>query len=388
MTSPPHKPDSGRARLPAKDAAPRISGETYFFRDSGQFDLLRLRLLPELIERRQGTRTLKAWSAGCASGEEVYSIAMVIGELLPRREDWNILIVGSDIDSKALAKAERGRYGSWSFRQAPAALRQRYFHRQGDEWELDASVRRMVSLRRMDLVRDEYPGGDLRDMDLILCRNVFIYLDDATVAAVAGKLSDTLGEGGYLMTGHTELIGHGVRNLGSRLFGEGVVYQHAAAAAPPVQPALPPVHAAAPSPTANVAAAPAMAPSAPSGDDLLDAARRQADRGDYAQAEQTCRQALAAMPLAPRPHFLLAQLAQLGGDFDEAARQLEQTLYLDPGDVAAHLELAALCERTGNATRARMLRKLALDIVRALPADTAIEPYETTSSELAQWLAQ
>jgi tetratricopeptide (TPR) repeat protein len=129
-----------------------------------------------------------------------------------------------------------------------------------------------------------------------------------------------------------------------------------------------------------------LPPAAP--EDLLAAARELADRGEYGLAEQTCHQALALAPLASEPHFLLAQLAQLRGDFEQAGGLLDKTLYLDPRCVAAHLELAALCERAENLPRAQTLRRAALDIVRALPADTAIEPYETSAAEMAQWLAQ
>jgi chemotaxis protein methyltransferase CheR len=129
-------------------------------------------------------------------------------------------------------------------------------------------------------------------------------------------------------------------------------------------------------------------PIAPGAKDLLASAHAFADRGEYDQAAQTCRRALSVAPLAPEPHFLLAQLAQLKGDFEQARELLDKTLYLDPRSIAATLELAALCERTENLLRAQTLRRTALDIVRALPGDAVIEPYETTATEMAQWLAQ
>lgn len=104
------------------------SGETFFFRDHGQFDLLRLRLLPELIEQHHHDKTLRLWSAGCASGEEVYSLAMLVDMLLPEHGGWDILILGTDIDSAAIAKARRAQYGKWSFRMVPPGIQQRYFH--------------------------------------------------------------------------------------------------------------------------------------------------------------------------------------------------------------------------------------------------------------------
>ena len=372
------------------DRAPIINNETYFFRDHGQFDLLRLRLLPELIERRRDAKTLRLWSAGCSSGEEAYSLAMLVDMLLPERQGWDIQILGSDIDEKALAKARRAHYGQWSFRMAPTALKHRYFRRTGDEWTLDECIRNMVTFRAGDLIGDSCADAQLQDMDLILCRNVFIYFGATAVADVADKLAASLSEGGYLMTAHTELIGHRVPNLRSRLFAEGVVYQRAAsvsvaaAAIPRSARIVPPPAAATPAPRAPHV----PTPIAPGTKDLLASAHAFADRGDYDQAAQACRSALTVAPLAPEPHFLLAQLAQLNGDFDRARELLDKTLYLDHRNVAATLELAALCERQENLLRAQTLRRAALDIVRALPGDAVIEPYETTAAEMAQWLAQ
>lgn len=369
------------------DTAARPSSETYFFRDHGQFDLLRWRLLPELIERRRRVRTLRLWSAGCASGEEAYSLAMLVDMLLPDRNGWDILILGSDIDQAALTKARHGSYRQWSFRLVPPALQQRYFRRENEEWLLEENIRRMVTFRPGDLISDPFPSRELREMDLILCRNVFIYFTAANIAAVATKLAASLSEGGYLVTGHTELIGHRVQNLRSRLVAEGVVYQRLASISPApaeARPATPD----APTVAAARRVVVVRPPATPSVAELLATARQFADRGDYDRAERTCRQALAATPLSAAPHFLLAQLAQLRGDFAQAEELLDKTLYLDPRCVAAYLELAALCERADRLPRARTLRRAAQEIVRAMPADAVIDPYEMTAAEMAQRLGQ
>jgi len=384
-------------------------GETFFFRDHGQIDLLRLRLLPELIAQHRNDKTLRLWSAGCASGEEVYSLAMLVDMLLPKRDGWNILILGTDIDSAALARAQRGRYGQWSFRMVPAELQQRYFHLEGKEWILDERIRRMVTFRVANLVGEPFPdsASELHDMDLILCRNVFIYFNPAAVYSVAAKFAATLREGAYLLTAHTELIGHPVRELQSRLFVEGVVYQRisyqhlvarpvsppslsvatVAWRAPPV--VRPSVNLAAKAPPAVVqVTSPAPLPLAPTDEMLLKEARAHADRGEFGLAEQTCRKALAVNPLAATPYFLLAQLAQVKADFNQAKECLNKAIYLDSHFVAAYLELAALCERAEDISRAQTLRSSALGIVRAMPKDEIIEQYEMTAGELTQWLAQ
>jgi chemotaxis protein methyltransferase CheR len=373
------------------------SAETFFFRDSGQFDLLRLQLLPQLIARHGNDKTLRLWSAGCASGEEAYSLAMLVDMLLPERGAWDIRIFGTDIDSAALAKAKAGRYRQWSFRMVPAAWQQRYFHRAGDEWAIDDGIRGMVTFGVANLVN---AGGGglalgLHDMDLILCRNVFIYFDPAIVLSVAEILAARLVAGGYLMTAHTELMGYPMPELESRLFAEGVVYQrpvHPPATAAPTaagQIAAPVAAASLPAEKARGVKTPAKRRDTPRpATDYSASARACADRGEYALAEQMCRSALAADPLVAAPYFLLAQLAEIRGDRGQARECLDKAIYLDQRYVAAYLELAALHEREGNTQKAKSLRRTALEIVCEMPGNEPIEHVEITAGELAQWLAQ
>ena len=422
------------------------TGETFFFRDHGQFDLLRMRLLPELIARHRSDKTLRLWSAGCSSGEEAYSLAMLADMLLPERGGWDILILGTDIDSDAIARARRGRYGKWSFRMIPPELQQRYFHLEHDEYVLDERIRRMVTFRISNLVGEPFPDSELYGMDLILCRNVFIYFAPTAVSAIAAKFAATLREGGYLLTAHTELIGHPVQELESRLFAEGVVYQRrvkesapapairrvqvrepsalspqalekvrAQAEKEPIPPSQPNPAMGIPAPvpllrsdhgetSAGKGHAPSLARSAGDarnipppplagegwgeGALLLKEARAHADRGEFDVAEQACHNALAVNPLAATPYFLLAQLAQIKGDSNQAKDCLNKAIYLDYRFVAAYIELAALYERAGDIPRAQTLRRAALGIVRTMPDDEMIEQYETTAGDLKQWLAQ
>lgn len=368
----------------------QTSSETYFFRDNGQFDLLRNALLPELIERRSQNKTLLLWSAGCASGEEPYSLAILVDMLLPEKDNWLVLITGSDINKAALAKAKQGRYKKWSFRETPTEIQKRYFCRIDDEWILDERIRSMVSFHSMDIISEPFPNKDLHDIDLILCRNVFIYFDLATVALVANKLAATLNEGGYLMTAHTELNGVPMPDLQSKLFKTGMVYQRLNKT--PVT-TLPKAVAPPRLPTPDIKqwtlSAPddtSQNPSEPTA--LLTTARHLADRGEYDEAMKMCLQALSSEPLMAAPHFLLAQIAQLRGDFEGATKLLENTLYLDPSHTSALLELAALYERAQNQPRALSLRRTALSILRKLPNETLIEPYGATAGEITQWLTQ
>ena len=108
-------------------------GETYFFRHRAQFDALERTILPDLIARRSQERRLRIWSAGCATGEEPYSLAILLDRMLPDREAWSVMILGTDINRASLEQAQRGTYRSWSFRGVDQATQRRYFTRSGDE---------------------------------------------------------------------------------------------------------------------------------------------------------------------------------------------------------------------------------------------------------------
>ena len=199
-------------------------GETYFFRDRGQINLLKTKILPELIAKKRDIchkskdkkPCLKIWSAGCSSGEEPYSLAIMIKELIPDLIDWNILILGTDINTESIEKAEQGIYDSWSFRQVEPQIQKQYFHQQKMRWEVDSQIRKLVKFRCMNLFQEAFPNqlSDLHNIDAIVCRNVFIYFNSAAIATVLEKFYQTLNPGGYLIAGHTEL--HGQNQISAR----------------------------------------------------------------------------------------------------------------------------------------------------------------------------
>lgn len=211
--------------------------ESYFFRDQGQFGLLRQHIVPNLIQRKQELNngnpyayqrsTLRVWSAGCSTGEEAYSLAILLKELVPNEAQWDVVVIGTDVNPAVLERARRGVYSDWSFRTVDPKIKQQYFRSHRGEWEIDPQIRRLVRFQTSNLVQDEYPSThtDLYNFDLILCRNVFIYFSVASIALVLGKFYNTLAPGGYLMTGHTELQGQQTGNWQLTSFPESVVYQ-------------------------------------------------------------------------------------------------------------------------------------------------------------------
>ena len=205
------------------------NGESFFFRDQMQMNLLRKTILPELIARNAERRSLRIWSAGCSTGEEPYSLAMLLYELLPNPDAWNLIVLGTDLSEESVRRAQSGRYGSWSFRMVDPVLQRRYFREEGDCYQIDPKICRTVTFRHGNLLKDEFPavGSGIHDMDLILCRNVFIYFEPQGIATVVGKFARTLAPQGYLMTGHAELHQQDLKVLKAVRFPESVMYQRA-----------------------------------------------------------------------------------------------------------------------------------------------------------------
>jgi len=178
-------------------------GETYFFRDKKLFGLLENSILPEMIrKRRENGRRLRIWSAGCATGEEPYSIAILLGKLIRDLDDWNITLLATDINPMVLDKAAKGLYGNWSFRDVPSPVKERYFTKTGQgRYFLHPEFRKLVTFAYHNLILDPYPSltNNTNAMDVILCRNVLMYFAPDQQKEVVRGLSRCLVEGGLLI---------------------------------------------------------------------------------------------------------------------------------------------------------------------------------------------
>jgi chemotaxis protein methyltransferase CheR len=175
-------------------------GETYFFRHPEQFEVIRACILPQLLGDQRAP--LRVWSAGCATGEEPYSLAILLREAAAPIGK----IIGSDLSRARLAVARRGRYRKWSLRGVPTETIARYFQSAGTWYQLSPEIRAAVEFRYLNLVEDQYPSATagIWGMDLILCRNVLIYLDRSAVARVARKLVASLSDHGWLFLGASD----------------------------------------------------------------------------------------------------------------------------------------------------------------------------------------
>jgi len=211
------------------------TGESYFFRDSGQIFLLKNIILPNLIahqrqicqQQYQERPTLRIWSAGCSTGEEPYSLAILLTELIPDWQNWRLFVLGTDINSESIKKARAGIYGNWSFRTLDRVKKHNYFDLKNNEWSVQDYIRKLVRFESGNLVQDKFPdpSREMFNMDLILCRNVFVYFESSAIAQVLRKFYQTLRPGGYLLTAHAELYGQDLGAFSAQVFPQSVIYQ-------------------------------------------------------------------------------------------------------------------------------------------------------------------
>lgn len=177
-------------------------GETHFFRDEKLFRLLESEILPELIASRASNgRWIRIWSAGCATGEEPYSVAIVLSKLIEDMSSWNVTILATDINTRFLEKAKQGVYSSWSFRSVSPRFIDRYFVQVSQSSEILPEFRKMVSFERLNLAKDAFPllANNTFAMDVIFCRNVLMYFTESFQQHVVEKLCDCLVDGGSLI---------------------------------------------------------------------------------------------------------------------------------------------------------------------------------------------
>lgn len=185
------------------------TNETLFFRDKGPFELLQHKILPEIIDCRTPKSNvlktnIKIWSAAASTGQELYSIAIVLKELIPDLTRYNIKLLGTDISDNAISQASYGKYNKFEIeRGLPRAQLQKYFTPSGDFWKIKDEIRAMVNFRKMNLMT---PFAALGKFDIIFCRNVAIYFTLPDRKKLFNKIADSLVDDGFLVIGSTESL--------------------------------------------------------------------------------------------------------------------------------------------------------------------------------------
>ena len=402
--------------------------ETHFFRDAAQFMALRTQVLPRIIEQKRLQKTLRIWSAGCASGEEPYSIAMLLREILPDLEDWSITILGTDINTSSLNRARQAVYGNWAFREEKALqMRTKYFRQSNNRYELLPEVRNMVVFNKLNLVESVYPAYETNtmSMDLVICRNVTIYFSEATTRWVVDRFYDSIVDGGWLVVGHSEPSMDIYRRFKTRNFPDTILYQRMPETGflrrlgmpktlsfqPLIPP--PPLQEAKPQPTPTRAPIAAAAPSqivdrigvAPKGytleqaKDLLDFGHSEdaisvllnivkaksqdanvcellgqayANIGSWPNARLWCIRAIEIDRLSLGAYYTLSLIFQHDNDLAKAIEAMKKVVYIDRNHILGHYGLAVLFRDSGLMPQAQKSLDNALRLINQLPSDSNI----------------
>ena len=380
--------------------------ETYFWREPEVFNALIENILPEIINRKTGDeKRLRIWSAGCSTGEEPYSLAIALHRAIPAIKDWNITILATDINPRILKKAAAGVYGEWSFRNAPAWLKEGFFRRRPDgKHEINSDIKKMVVFAYLNLAEDIYPTpvNNTNAMDIIFCRNVLMYFVPSHGKQAAHNLYKSLVDGGYFMTGACELSQFQFPQFSAVNFPGAIVYRKGLRGFNPV---VPPAFSVTEGSFQNTEIQPEIfaAGTLPedekfeSPDDTNKEALDLYARGEYAQVVKTldetpnisvalavralanagklsealaeCEKAIIKEKLNPILHYLRAAILQEQNREDEAIASLKRALYLDQNLVLAHFTLGNLMLRRGNIQNTKKCFRNALSLLDLLKPD-------------------
>lgn len=405
-------------------------GETYFFRERKTFDALSTVILPELIARRRGReQRLRLWSAACCTGEEAYSLAILLQRLLPDWKEWNVSILATDINERFLHKAATGIYGEWSFRDCTAPFRERHFARTADgRYQVAAAVRSWVTFAQLNLAEDRFPSlsTDTNAMDVILCRNLLLYFTPAHAHKLVDKLYNALVDEGWLAVSPSECSQTLFSRFVTTNFPGAVLYRKGGAeersllprAAPlpeplstaqpfsfalrqqPPAPTADPAREEVPSPglpeiSAGSAGSPADLATAESAfgegrySEVVDVllagltagrelrafsllARAYANQGKLAEALQWTSRWIEADRVEPAAYYLHAMILQEQGEWPGARQALQSAVYLQPDFALAHFALGNLARAEGRGAEASRHFANALRSLRDRSPDEAL----------------
>lgn len=358
-------------RLREELAASVTVGETYFMRDLEQFAVLRDVVLPELIAAHG--LDLRIWSAGCSTGEEPYSLAIVLAEM---GAHLNWPITATDINRTVLERATLASYGEWSFRGVDPALRTRYFVPDGKRFRVRDELRQLVRFDWLNLATPDYPSlwSGIAGMHLIVCRNVLIYFTPRAVGSVAGRLHASLANDGWLMLGASDPPLADQAPLESRDIRGRLLYrrrpEHVGRSAPATV-----GFDAAPTPTPERRRTPRVRPGREDAElqpnDVLKI-RALADAGHHRAAAELATAASARAPLNAELQYLLAAICLERGQNEEAAAIARRALDLDPTLAVAAIVLGNALRRSGQLRSAGAAYRSASVALARMPKDKRV----------------
>ncbi len=180
------------------------TNESFFFRDKKPFEQFRDMILPHLLKNRASKRSFRIWSAACSSGQEPYTLAMLLKEMEQKFTGWNIEILATDLSNEILHKAKDGHYSQFEVQRGlPIQLLVKYFKQVGDRWEIDEGIRKMVKFRQFNLLDNPVPLGKF---DVVFCRNVLIYFDMPDKTKILDAIANLMPPDGFLYLGGAETV--------------------------------------------------------------------------------------------------------------------------------------------------------------------------------------
>jgi len=415
-------------------------GETYFFREKRSLEIFEERILPELVLARAGLGApIRIWCAGCATGEEPYSVAIMLSRLMAGLTNWTVELLATDLNTKSLKKASEGTYGEWSFRGTPAWVRHTYFETgQGDRCTIVPAIKKMVRFAQLNLMDDVYPPlvNWTNGCDVIFCRNVLMYFTPEGMRKVIRQLYSSLATDGWLIVSPTETSHQLFPEFASVSFGDATFYRKLATCLPTTH-ALPVFDAGwsvvplpewtlrIPEPAQissgevnqgtpdNEAPSESTAPVVASYEQasglyeqrryedleqtilalrsgkgdyapaMLLLARAYANQGRLAAALVWCDKAIAADKMAAPAHYLRSTILQEQGCVPEAVLALRQAVYAEPQFVLGHFTLGNLALKHGRRKESeKHFENALLLLARCEPKDIVPESEGLSAGEL------
>jgi chemotaxis protein methyltransferase CheR len=335
-------------------------GETYFFRDESQFAALRDIILPDILARNQASKQLRIWSAGCATGAEPYSLAILLArELAASIQGWDIRIYASDLNRDFLAQAATGRFRPWALRSMSEEMKRECFTNEGRIWTIHPRYRQWVSFHSMNLAERDFPlpwTGDT-NLDLILCRHVMIYFAPETNRRLIARFHQSLEPGGWLVVAASEYNLENYTAFRTVSASGAKLYQRTA---PDLRP-----------PSVQPLAKTPAAPPDPLRPDM-NGFHQLADNGDWQGAVEYGQKLLTQDRLNPAIHFYQALIFENLGIPDESERSLRQAIYLDRNFAMAHYHLGLALKRNRKTREAARSFRNALRVLASAAEDATV----------------
>lgn len=385
-------------------------GETYFFRHQEQFAALKDEVFPEILTSQAGQQRLSIWSAGCATGEEPYSLAILLQQHFSQLQHWQVQILGTDINRESLAQAQRAQYRKWSFRNNSEAFQNSCFYPVEQNWELLPSYRKWVRFQQHNLIQDDFSllaaEGSL---DLIICRNVLIYFDEDTLRRLISQFHRFLQPEGWLVLGPAELTPLSCQPFSATPLSRLSCFRKSPAPTDtrpqnthqwslpllseffqtenkPTTTVLPltqnlfpwlplprPQEVPVPQAAENLSPSPPDVSPSRQPPQALALLRQLADQGEFTEVALTCRKLLQREPLNPRLHYYLALALSGQGQIQAAQASLQQALYLDRKHILSHYHLGLLLQKKQDLKAAARAFRNAFKLLQALPEEDVLE---------------